>query len=449
VSVLTVLEKAGYLVIWVQSGEKAVETVRATANLDLILIDFNLDSGMDGAQAAGIISAFSDLPVIFLYSPSEENNYKIGEIPCYGYLLKGSGGYIIQSAVETALKLFNKCQSFEKKITILKNKENLLNEAQRLAHIGHWHWELTEKALYWSSEIYNIFGVNPETFMVSAENFEKLIHPDDLKQFLEQRQYMLDHELDKEIEHRIIRNGGEIRHVIERAKVIRSENGQAISVMGTVQDITERRLAEETIKKQLSEKETLLKEVHHRIKNNIGSIEGLLSMQIKSLVNPETVSVLQDTIGRVKSMGILYEKLLISDEYKECPAKNYIETLVDSILALFSDSRITIEKKIGDFNLVSKKLFAVGIIINELLTNIMKYAFTNNSNRQITIALEKVKKRVTLTVQDNGKGLPEGFNMDSAQGFGLKLVRMLCEQLDGTFTTQNHKGVRSILVFRI
>lgn len=215
-------------------------------------------------------------------------------------------------------------------------------------------------------------------------------------------------------------------------------------------DITERKQTEEEIQKQLTEKSILLKEVHHRIKNNIASIEGLLSMQLQSVSNPEAVSALQDAIGRVSGMRVLYDKLLISDEYKDISVKNYIESLIAAVLALFPNNlKITIDKKIDEFKLSSKDLFTLGIILNELLINVMKYAFKGRETGLINISLSSIKKQATLTIQDNGNGLPEDFDISKSNGFGLMLVGMLSGQLGGTFTIENHKGARSILKFDI
>jgi two-component sensor histidine kinase len=215
-------------------------------------------------------------------------------------------------------------------------------------------------------------------------------------------------------------------------------------------NISERKRAEEEIKRQLAEKAILLKEVHHRIKNNIASIGGLISMRLQSITNPEAVSVLQDASGRVNSMMILYDKLLLSEDYKDIPVKNYVESLADLVVALFpDDNRVRIDKRIDDFQLDTKRLFPLGIIINELLTNIMKYAFTDKKAGRVNISLKNVKNHVTLSIQDNGSGLPDGFDINASKGFGLMLVKMLCQQLGGNFTMEKRKGTRCKVEFEI
>lgn len=204
------------------------------------------------------------------------------------------------------------------------------------------------------------------------------------------------------------------------------------------------------IKALLTEKEVLLKEVHHRIKNNIASIRNLLALQIKTAASPEVKTALQDSLSRVSSMQILYEKLLISDDYKELSVKVYLTGLIDSILPLFQqDVRIKVDLQIEDINLPTKILFPLGIILNELLTNVMKYAFTGRESGDIKITLTREGEQVILTLQDNGNGMPAGFDPDISKGYGLVLVRMLVNQINGSFRMDNIAGMQSIVKFKI
>lgn len=210
----------------------------------------------------------------------------------------------------------------------------------------------------------------------------------------------------------------------------------------------ERKEAQEAIEKQLIEKEILLKEVHHRIKNNIGAIESLLSLQSKTIQNPEARLAIQASMGRVRSMGVLYEKLLISGEFNIASVKLYAENLIDTIQQLNPENdRISIQKTIDDFNLSTKKLFPVGIIINELLTNSIKYAFYEDKPGIIHLSLMQSNKHVILSIHDNGRGFPEGFSIEKSKGFGLMLVKIMSEQLGGNLSVENKNGGCVILKF--
>ncbi len=217
-----------------------------------------------------------------------------------------------------------------------------------------------------------------------------------------------------------------------------------------VHEIELRKEAEKKISIQLREKETILKEVHHRIKNNFASIGSLLSLQSQLTSTPEVQTALQDAIGRVTSMQVLYERLLLTDDYNITSVKEYLTNLIKDIINLFPESvDITVEIQIDDFQLNPKRLVPIGIIVNELLTNIMKYAFIGRSSGLIEITVIKNQRKVSLSMQDNGVGLPEGFDISESKSFGLMLVKMLSEQLEGSFSIENSNGTRSTLEFSL
>ena len=200
------------------------------------------------------------------------------------------------------------------------------------------------------------------------------------------------------------------------------------------------------LNKSLSEKEILLKEIHHRVKNNIANIEGLLFLQANSSTNSETKEALQNTISRVQSVRLLYEELLLSNDYNEISIRNYIENLVDSFFLVFgSGTNVVIEKQISDFSINSKKANSIGIILNELLTNVFKYAFKDVEDGKVFISIEKMENKVTLIIHDNGIGIDQRMESEDSQGLGLSLVNMLVEQLQGSYHISNENGTKNII----
>ena len=246
----------------------------------------------------------------------------------------------------------------------------------------------------------------------------------------------------------ILTAGKGTRLLHTRKVCIRGADGTTKYLLGISEDITERKEAEKEIEKQLAEKEILLKEIHHRIKNNIASISGLISLRLQSVTNSEAVAVLRDAIARVDSMRVLYDKLLLSEDYKDISVKKYLDDLINTIIAIFPDkAKIKFDKQISDFQLDPKRLFPLGLIINELITNKMKYAFIGRDAGKITISLTTVDKHVKLFVEDDGNGLPEGFDIKESKGFGLMLVKMLSQQLGGSFSMEKHEGTRCTVEF--
>jgi two-component sensor histidine kinase len=213
-------------------------------------------------------------------------------------------------------------------------------------------------------------------------------------------------------------------------------------------DITRSKQAEMAIRLQLMEKEMLLKEVHHRIKNNIASIGNMLKLQVDALADGESHGVLQDAISRVESMRVMYDKLLLAGDYREISVKQYLEDLMPAIANIFPEkNKVTIKTEIDDFPLTVKKLFPLGAIVNELVTNSMKYAFADRKSGIIDIALSKKENEITLVVQDNGIGLPDTIDVNESTCFGLMLVKMLSQQLKGTFSFEGENGVRCVVIF--
>lgn len=248
----------------------------------------------------------------------------------------------------------------------------------------------------------------------------------------------------------IFTNGtGEIRTVLwNSAFILEKENNTIVATIAQGVDITERKKAEEKVKHQLLEKEIILKETHHRIKNNFATLVSLLSLQTQSTSNKEAQSSLQDAIGRVNSMNLLYDKLLLTDDYRITSVQAYLSILIDDIIGLFpGELDLTVEKHLVDFNLEPNLLVPLGIIVNELLTNIMKYAFNNSKTGKIVFTLKKDDDHIILSIQDNGHGIPKGFDISKSTGFGLKLVQLLSQQLKGTYTIENNNGVKSIFEF--
>lgn len=215
-------------------------------------------------------------------------------------------------------------------------------------------------------------------------------------------------------------------------------------------DISGRIEAEMKIGSLLSEKELLHKEVHHRIKNNMNTIKGLLALQSYTLKEPLAVSALQDAESRVQCMMLLYDKLYCSDDFRALPLKEYLPALVDEIAANYLiHDLVRVETDVEDFIINAKILFPLGIIVNELVTNALKYAFTGRDSGLITVSAHKENGKARITISDNGVGVPEDVNMENTSGFGLQLTGMLVEQIGGSIKLVRGSGTEFIIEFNL
>jgi two-component sensor histidine kinase len=210
----------------------------------------------------------------------------------------------------------------------------------------------------------------------------------------------------------------------------------------------ERMNANEKIQTLLTEKDLILKEVHHRIKNNINTIKAFLSLQAGQINDPAAIAALEDTEGRLDSMMLLYEELYRSTSYLEVDAKCYLERLVEHIIENFpSRDQMAVETEFDEFMLDAKRLQSVAIIINELLSNTMKYAFNGQTEKAIKVTAKVTSDSIAISIQDNGKGMPESIDFENSQGFGLILVRELTKQLYGKIRIGRNQGTNIVLEF--
>ncbi|HOX13227.1 MAG TPA: GAF domain-containing protein [Spirochaetia bacterium] len=235
----------------------------------------------------------------------------------------------------------------------------------------------------------------------------------------------------------------------KEAEYDESDVRQLTLMMDAVWKTVRRRRAEDALERQLREKETLLREVHHRIKNNLASIGGVLRLQLDSVPDDASRTAILDAAARVESMRVVYDKLLVSGDYREVSVREYLEGLLAAILDLFPDTgRIRIEPDIQEFELGTRTVFPLGTIVNELITNSMKHAFPGRDRGSLGIRVAREGNEIVLEVKDDGRGLPEGFDPESSTGFGLQLVRMLAEQLNGSFSIRGGEGTTGVVRFK-
>ena len=214
--------------------------------------------------------------------------------------------------------------------------------------------------------------------------------------------------------------------------------------------ITEREHADEKIRTLLTEKELLLKEVHHRIKNNMNTMMSLLSLQAGSVKDAGSVVALTDARRRLQSMMVLYDRLYRSDGFRELSIREYLTPLVHEIVGNFPNKdAVNIETHLDDIVLDSKTLAPIGIVVNELLTNAMKHAFVGDRGGSIRISASLGENRARIAVHDDGIGLPASLDVGTSTGFGLRLVGMLAEQLGGTVRIEREHGTRFTLEFEV
>jgi PAS domain S-box-containing protein len=460
-------------------------------------------------------------------------------------------------------------------LTEKKRIAERLRAAESIAHMGHYDIDLQSGAAFWSEETYRIFGLDASRFEPTMQNYAALIHEEDREAVYAQVEQCIRYQSDFDMVYRIHRDDGNWRTVHSIGRVRTDTAGAVIGLLGTIQDITERTVADaeltesrnrllsvfratptgiglvqgperrileaneklcamtgytraelighsalvlypsrddyesvgtekyrriaesgtgtvETrwkrkdgtvidillastpldpadisqgvtftamditeqkradarIRELVREKETLLKEVQHRVKNSMNTMVSLLSLQADTLQSAEAVAALRDAQSRFRSMGTLYDHLYRNEAHDAGSMREYLADLVRILAGAFPPGmNVRVSTDLEDRVLDGKRLSTLGLIVNELVTNAMKHAFTGRGDGHLHVRSIADGGDMTIVVEDNGKGLPETTTGESST-FGMSMVRALAEQLGGTISFERDGGgARAVLRF--
>jgi PAS domain S-box-containing protein len=347
----------------------------------------------------------------------------------------------------------------------LKEKEESLSEAQKMAHVGNWDWDLVTDKVYWSAELFNIFKRDPHKPGASFDELLNYVHPDD-------RHYVNNIIKGKltggrhGIDYRIVLDNGEERAVHAEREIIFDANNTPVRARGIVQDITERKKTEEALEKI---QETHIKEIHHRIKNNLQVISSLLSLEAEKFSDEKMLESFRESQNRVASMALIHEELYKGNELDTLDFAAYLQKLTADLFRSYNlrNSGISLKLDLEKINLDMDVAIPLGIIVNELVSNSLKHAFPSGKADEVRIKLcknenftsydsqysgssctEKADLNYILTVEDNGKGIPEEVKFPSADSLGLQLVNLLIEQINGCIELKRNHGTKFTIRFR-
>lgn len=243
---------------------------------------------------------------------------------------------------------------------------------------------------------------------------------------------------------------GSRHNVIFNKSTFNDSNGNVAGLIGVMVDITKRKQAEEQLKKSLDEKEMLLKEIHHRVKNNLMVISSLLNLQSQYIKDKQALDIFKESQNRAKSMALIHERLYRSTDLKKIDFGEYINTLAKDLFRTYIsdpnrvDLKLKVEKLMVDINTT----VPLGLIVNELVTNSMKHAFPEGVNGEIIIEFYKKEDEYVLIINDTGLGFPEYLDFRNTDSLGLQLVNNLVSQIDGEITLNKDQGTKFKIKFR-
>lgn len=326
----------------------------------------------------------------------------------------------------------------------LKKRESLFRELFNASPIGiallneHREIELI------NSGFENIFGYTTDE--VKGLEIDKLIVPDEFS--VEANSLTKSKKVVQTSGKRRTKDG-EIIDVLIYALPVIVEN-RIIALYGLYVDVTEQIKAEESITKSLREKEVLLAEIHHRVKNNLAVITGLLELKSFTTESEDAKSVLKDSQMRIHSIALAHEKLYQNEDFSEIRMDIYLKELTDIIEKSFrvKDVEISIVFDLDNVKMLVTQAVPCGLLLNELLTNSFKYAFEDKKTGKIKVSLKrKSEATVLFTIEDNGIGLDKSSYENESSGLGLKLIRTLAKQLDAETKVISKNGSKFIFEF--
>jgi len=408
--------------------------------LDLWLPDSNGVSTLKTIRKAGI-----DLPVIVLTTEkNDETGLELIKEGAQDYILKDQ---LQSSNLEKSLKY-----AIERKHLLLElNKSlQLFEETFEQAAVGFSNLSFDGKYIKINKKFADILGYTKEELIIKS--IEDITHPDDLKEDLQNLELLINGKIDSyKIEKRYIKKNGSVIWVSLTRTGIRLNRKDNEYLFTTIEDITERKNLEEDLKALVIEKDLLIKESHHRIKNNLQLVSSLLNISLLNLKENNAKDLLMDSQNRIRSISNLHEYLYKSSELNSVNIQHYLNNFLDYLRASFSTDahNIKLIKNINEFIIKNDLAVSIGLITNELITNAIKYAFKNREQGIIVIEAKKVDDLVLLVIRDNGVGLDENISLKDAETLGFQIVNALAMQHDGSVDCNVNNGTEFCVKLKI
>jgi PAS domain S-box-containing protein len=336
----------------------------------------------------------------------------------------------------------------------LRESEERLRQAVRVSHLGIFDHDHLTETYYWSPEERAFHGWEAER-PPNVSEFLALLHPEDRERIAAAIRRAHDPAGDGlfDVEQRIIRPDGEVRWLVTRSQTIFEGEGavrRPVRTVGAVLDVTERKRGEESVRASLREKEVLLKEVHHRVKNNLQLISSLLALQAGQLKDRAAAEAFTESQNRVRSMALVHENLYRSGDLASIRLAGHLESLCAHLFRSYNvdSDRITLDLRVAETTLDLDRSIRLGLLVNELVSNALKHAFPAGRTGRVLVQLDRPRAGwYTLVVSDNGVGLPSHLVPGHSDSLGLQLVADLTEQLGGTPALDREGGTRFSIRF--
>jgi len=436
------VEEWGYSVVdTVSSGEEAI-IVALNKRPDLILMDIILKQKITGIEAANIIKKSFDVPIIYLTAYGDEKTIENAKTTFpQAYLLKPFDDNELKLTIEMALYKHNMearlKRSEETYRTLAENAKDIIFIVS-----------LEDRLVYVNKFAANMLGFEPHELV---GKLRQNLFPMEIS---EKQRKTIDLAIETQSPVR-----SESKLALPRCEMwldtniipLKDKNDKIFAVMGISRDITRQKQIEDALRSSLNEKEILLKEIHHRVKNNMQIISSLINLQSDYATDESTVKMFEDSKNRIRSMALIHEKLYMSEDISFIEFSKYIKSLTSKLLEFYSSKArlITINVISDNITMDIDSAIPCGLIINELVSNAIKYAFPNGNDGNITIHMHLKDENYVLSVEDDGVGFPEKIDFMNPETLGLQIVHTLTQQLGGIIELENNGFTRFKITFKV
>lgn len=409
---------------------------------DIVIGDYSLP-GFTGLEALEIVRSLNaDVPFLIVSDT-------IGEEIVIEAMQAGAADFIMKN------KLLRLVPALEREITdfqhrlarkkaeldLLASEERYRMITENMLDIVSLH-DLEGNYKYISPSFGQIFGLEADDYI--GHSVFSIVHPEDqsmIKGLLDSFTESIVSE--RKLEARFRRSDGSYIWLETLIKPIIDERGRLREFQSVSRDITERKENEEIVRKSLKEKEILLREIHHRVKNNLQVISSLLQLQAESVEDAKFQKLFTESQHRLRSMALIHEMLYQSEDISGINFAEYVDSLCGYLMMSYdSKERIKLELNIEPVELNIDTAIPCGLILAELLTNSLKHAFPENNSGIITITFATTEQGYELCFTDDGVGLPENIDIWNMSSMGLQVVKTLVKQLKGSVKLDRESGTR-------
>ena len=436
------LEASGYSVVdIVTTGEEAIERAR-TIRPDLVLMDIRLDGVMDGIEAAQKIKSLFEIPVVFVTAYSDEATLtRVKAAGSFGFVVKPVEARELRTTIDLALHK----HAAERCLRVSEERHRRLIDSSPDAVI------IVDPAgaiTACNRRTVDILGFRCAE-VLAGKSFFDFVAQEERERAAEFVSGIFSGDSPGMCDCRILHIDGGAIPVEINAAPVNDRHGIAKEAILDIRDITGRRHIEDQHRLSLLQKEVLLKELHHRMKNNLSVIASLLSLQSCSVEDEEALNAFKESQTRIESMALIHQQLSRSNGLKDVDLSEYFTQLTSLLFRAYGNpaGNISLSLHLDNIHIGIEKAIPAGIIVNELVSNSLKHAFPAKRKGEVAVEIHATTDAVTLIVRDDGVGLPHDWRLEESASFGLELVRMLTETMKGSLVIEREHGTRIAIAF--